>query len=123
MNKTYILQRKWPDAEIGDVYQWNGAGYSNQTRVAKVVYKKWVEESPDWFKEKEHTKEWEIVAYKRKDRPDCISTKRANGLFLNAKEPEYKDGQYNEPKSINGIVTQLFIATIIPFVPITNIMQ
>lgn len=49
MNNKYELLKEWPDAEIGDVYQWNGQGYSNQNRAAMVITKKYVECYPDWF--------------------------------------------------------------------------
>jgi len=52
MNNTrrYELLKDWPDAKIGDTFQWNGQGYSNQTRTGRVLSKKYVEEYPDWFR-------------------------------------------------------------------------
>lgn len=45
----YKLLQKWPDSEIGDIFQWNGQGYSNQTRTALVVSKNYVEKYPAFF--------------------------------------------------------------------------
>lgn len=51
MFKKYKLLKEWPDAKVGDVYQWNGQGYSNQTRTAMVISKNYVEKYSEWFEE------------------------------------------------------------------------
>lgn len=42
-NKSYKLLKDWPDSKIGDIFQFNGQGYSNQNRTAIVVSSKYVE--------------------------------------------------------------------------------
>lgn len=48
-SKRYRLLKDWPDAFNGDIYQWNGQGYSNLTRTSRVISKNYVEEYDDWF--------------------------------------------------------------------------
>lgn len=66
MTKRYRLLKDWPDGRIGDVYQWNGQGYSNQTRTSNVISKNYVEIYATWFEliKEEQPKEWEVVAIK-----------------------------------------------------------
>lgn len=49
--KRYILLRDWPDAMKGDIYKFNGQGYSNQERTATVISKSYVECYDTWFEE------------------------------------------------------------------------
>lgn len=49
--KRFKLLKEWPDSAIGDIFQWNGQGYSNQNRTALVVSKKYVEEFGYFFEE------------------------------------------------------------------------
>lgn len=113
MFKKYKLLKEWPDAKVGDVYQWNGQGYSNQNRTAMVISKNYVEKYSEWFEE--ILEKVVITGFLKWGANDIIlygnsplyihfeKIKKAIESVLNCPESELDDGKILETKIVESL--------------------